>query len=129
MNNKNIKEPLKQNHKMKGLGEALRKNLAKFSGFQRMKPSLNQWLIQAIQLTNGNGSIKTWDTLALDSLPFTLQHEFPIDNREINSSNSITFFQKIQILPCLENMLCQELLKICILKFRVFRFIKITVIF
>lgn len=98
---------------MKGLGEVLRKNLAKFSGFQRMKQSLNQWLIQAIQLTNGNGSIKTWDTLALDSLPFTLQHKFPNDNREINSSNSITFFQKIQILLCLENMLCQELLKIC----------------
>lgn len=42
MNNKNVKDPIKQNHRIKGLREALRKNLAKFSGFQRMKPTLNK---------------------------------------------------------------------------------------
>lgn len=42
MNNKNVEDPIKQNHRIKGLGQTLRKNLAKFSGFQRMKPTLNK---------------------------------------------------------------------------------------
>lgn len=42
MSNKNVKVPVKQNHRIKGLEEALRSNLVKFSHLQRTELILSK---------------------------------------------------------------------------------------